>query len=41
MTTPLLAALIGGYARLFIVMGLAWMAFWIWIYFKAPNGGRE
>jgi hypothetical protein len=34
MTTPLLAAFIGGYGVILISMGLAWMAFWIWVYVR-------
>ena len=41
MTTPLLAAVIGGYEIILIGLCFAWMAFWIWTYFKAPNDGRE
>ena len=32
MTTPLLAAFVGGYEVILIITGLAWMAFWIWVY---------
>jgi hypothetical protein len=34
MITPLLAAFIGGWEVILIGTGLAWMAFWIWIYVR-------
>jgi len=37
MTIPLLAAFIGGYEVILIGLGLAWMAFWIWTYFRTSN----
>jgi hypothetical protein len=37
MTTPLLAAFVGGYEIILIATGLAWMAFWIWIYIRTSG----
>jgi hypothetical protein len=42
MTTPLLAVFgVGGYEIIVIGMGLAWMAFWVWIYLRPSKDRRD
>jgi len=37
MTTSLIAAVVGGWAMILIGLGLAWMAFWSWIYVRTDG----